>query len=162
MGRNRGDGQRTVVERVQVAERLRRPWVIPPDQPDGTLSRDALIVALIDAATLLDIAGGCLEVVVGRVPSAMPGAMTMNSAALCWKSRTDAYGDFESPVSVLPDVEPEGIDYEQAADALRELDGEAEAREQAEDVPLPDVSPVDGFDYSQLDEEDVEEPVSAS
>jgi hypothetical protein len=127
---------------------VKRSWAVRPDET-GTVSREALIGAMIDGATLLDIAGGVLSVVVGRAPTDVPGEMVMTGALLEWKDRTDARSQPEAPVAVTP--EPR-----------REPEPEVLAEPEADVDPVaPDVDPSDGFDYSTLEEEDVDEPVRA-
>lgn len=141
---------------------MKRYWGVRPDET-GTISRDALIAAMIDGATMLDIAGGVLEVVVGRAATDMPGEMVMTGAAFCWKDRTDATASPEKAVKVTPpepktEVEPEsplGEPVEVEAVTLERPDGSAVRLTPSEDNP-------DGFDYAKLEEEDVEdEPVGA-
>lgn len=152
---------------------MQRKWAVPPDQGE-VMSREALISALVDGATILDIAGGCLEVVVGRVPTQVAGEMVMNGAILCWRDRTDAKPQAEVAHTVVPETgtATEAVlmqaQREREAAASVALDGdtqfdpqaEAEAREEANDVPA-NIDPDDGFDYSTLAEEDVDEPVTA-
>lgn len=142
---------------------MQRPWAVRPDQGD-VLSREALISALIDAATMLDIAGGCLEVVVGRMPTGVPGEMVMTGAMLCWRDRTDAKPQAEQAVQVVPapveqmvaDAEPKLPLTEDEKEAIL-----AEAREQIGDSAM--IDPDDGFDYSKLPDEDLDEsPVPAA
>lgn len=131
---------------------MQRPWAVRPDQENGVLSREALIAALVDAATMLDIAGGCLEVVVGRAPTDVPGEMVMTGAMLCWKDRTDAKPQQEARVQVTP--EPIEEDPPNVA-ALK-----AEIRQAVDEVLEPDDrsnrDPDDDFDYGAMPEEDVE------
>lgn len=132
---------------------MQRPWAVRPDQENGVLSREALIAALVDAATMLDIAGGCLEVVVGRAPTDVPGEMVMTGAMLCWKDRTDARPQQEARVQVTPMPEPEMV-------GPGELDGLTEAQDEKNRAFGADdgsnVDPDDGFNYTAMPEEDVE------
>lgn len=128
----------------------KRTWGVRPDET-GTVSRDALIAALIDGATMLDIAGGCLEVVVGRAPTDMPGEMVTTGVALCWKDRTNATAAPEQSVTVTPaeaHTEIEVDDAELGEDILASPIAQAVA-------PTPE-NP-DGFDYSAMPDEDLDE-----
>jgi hypothetical protein len=144
---------------------VQRPWAVRPDQENGVLSREALIAALVDAATMLDIAGGCLEVVVGRAPTDVPGEMVMTGAMLCWKDRTDAKPQREPEVQVTPEPEPirphrrsSARPIVAAADA--DEDGRAGgAVGDADDGA--NVDPDDGFNYTAMPEEDIEDAPQA-
>lgn len=143
---------------------MQRKWAVRPDQGQ-MLSREALIGALVDGATMLDIAGGVLEVVVGRVPTDVPGEMVMTGAVICWKDRTDARVQAETPQTVVPaprltDEAREAVvreaptpEHGQAEIARIEYD----AAQQAVVDLSPEVDEADGFDYSRLDAEDIEE-----
>lgn len=125
---------------------MQRTWAIRPDET-GLVSREALISAFIDAAALLDIAGGTLSVVTGRTPTNVPGEMALNGVVLTWMDRTNAKPQPEAPSTVTTaPVEPEepedGFKYEPEAEAT-------------------DENP-DGFDLSKLEDEDVEEPAGAA
>lgn len=145
---------------------MKRSWAVRPDET-GTVSRQALVDAFVDAATILDLAGGCLEVVVGRTPTGVPHEMVMNGALLVWRDRTDAKDQPEVAASVMPG--PPRLTDEAREAVIREADTpeeghvevariEAEARE-AVVVTVPPAGPEpDGFDYSKLEEEDIEEP----
>lgn len=124
---------------------MQRTWQIHPDQP-GQMSREALIGALIDGAALLDIAGGVLSVMVGRAPTDLPGEMVMTTAILEWRDRTDAKAQPERP-STVPTTTAETDEFLPASESIA-AEAEADAN---------DANP-DGFDYSRLAEEDVEEP----
>ena len=142
---------------------MQRPWAVRPDQENGVLSREALIAALVDAATMLDIAGGCLEVVVGRAPTDVPGEMVMTGAMLCWKDRTDAKPQREPEVQVTPEFDPRAAGQnavEKHADALQRLGTDDDFR----DPPVDDganVDPDDGFNYTAMPEEDIEDAPQA-
>lgn len=144
---------------------IRRRQVYP--DASGVVTREALLEAMIDAATFLDFAGGVLSVVTQRQPTGLPGEMVTVGAIVEW--RHDAR------------VEPKPQQFEQAtqpdfteaklpvtAEQQQAMIREATEQIKAEDAlvaqadALADVDPADGFDYSQLDEEDVEAPVAAS
>jgi hypothetical protein len=120
---------------------MQRRWQVQPNGT-GVLSREQLIEALIDGAAILDIAGGVLSCVVGRAPTNLPGEMVMTGAVLEWKDRTDA----------KPQPEPAATVTESAADP----DPEAIPGQLTVDDALETGEP-DGFDYSKLEAEDVEE-----
>jgi hypothetical protein len=132
------------------------------------VSRNALLEAMVDAAAVLDMAGGVLTVVCGRHPTDVPGEMVTTSAVVEWKDRTDAR---EQPEQAGP---PKGAPAPQVgAQILEHMDPdlradlraalEAEVREQmdaaaAQQVPAmvggprPEIG--DGLDRP-LEEEDV-------
>jgi hypothetical protein len=121
---------------------MQRRWQVQPNGT-GVLSREQLIEALIDGAAILDIAGGVLTCVVGRAPTNLPGEMVMTGAVLEWKDRTDA----------KPQPEATGhVTETPAADPM--------AGQLTVDDALEQTEP-DGFDYSKLPAEDVEEPQPA-
>jgi hypothetical protein len=143
---------------------VQRPWAVRPDQENGVLSREALIAALVDAATMLDIAGGCLEVVVGRAATDVPGEMVMTGAMLCWKDRTDAKPQREPEVQVTPAPEPIRL-TDEAREAIVAVaptpeEGELEVA-QFEREANENVDPDDGFRYDQMPEEDIEDAPQA-
>jgi hypothetical protein len=131
-----------------------RRWQVPPDE-SGTMSREALISALIDASALLDIAGGTLSVVVGRQPTNLPGEMVMTGAVLEWRDRTDAKPQPEAPSTVHTGevVEVRGPERTLVVDEP----AEPEAGFKYEPEAATDDNP-DGFDHDKLKAEDIEEP----
>lgn len=135
---------------------MQRRWQVQPDET-GTISREALIGALIDGAVMLDIAGGVLNVVVGRAPTNLNGEMVMTGAVLQWQDRTDAKPQAEAPVTVASRVAVEHAEgeFREVAQALE--DG-AEVRVEAGSTrpAAPAVDGTDGFDYSKLEDEDIE------
>jgi hypothetical protein len=145
-----------------------RRWQVPPDE-SGTMSREALIGAMIDAAALLDIAGGGLTVLVGRERTNLPGEMVMTGAVLEWRDRTDAKAQPEAPQTVgavEQAVREAGeqvgrLAADHAEKEWREVtqavaDG-AEIRVEAGSMKPTDENP-DGFKYEKLEAEDIEEP----
>ena len=129
---------------------MQRRWQVQPD-PTGILSREALIEALIDGAAILDIAGGTLSVVVGRTPTNLPGEMVMTGAILEWRDRTDAKPQPEVPAPIPGQTT---------------LDEQLEAAPEPAPEPEPEVTlngdaEPDGFDYSKLEAEDIEETATA-
>lgn len=135
---------------------MQRTWAIRPDET-GLVSREALISAFIDAAALLDIAGGTLSVVTGRTPTNVPGEMALNGVVLTWMDRTNAKPQPEAPSTVTT-----------ASDYLGESDRVVNTRT-GEELTVTKVGPEDGFkyepteenpdgfDHDRLEEEDVEE-----
>jgi hypothetical protein len=120
---------------------MQRRWQVQPNGT-GVLSREQLIEALIDGAAILDIAGGVLSCVVGRAPTNLPGEMVMTGAVLEWKDRTDA----------KPQPEPAAT----VTEAPAAIPGQLTVEDELEATGEPD-----GFDYSKLEAEDVEEPTPA-
>lgn len=134
-----------------------------------------LIEAFVDAATMLDIAGGALQVVVGREKTGVPNEMVMTGALLEWRDRTDAKPQAEAAVQVTSQVERAEAAADAAHDQLVEYHSKIAAKHDREVVEAvkagaevrveagsvaPEKDPDDGFDFSQLEEEDVEEPVA--
>lgn len=147
---------------------MKRPWGIRPDPETGVLSREALIQGLIDAATLLDIAGGCLQVVVGRAATDMPGEMVMTGAALTWQDRTDATAAPEQPVTVTPPEAHTEIEEEPEHDRWVNTEtGEELTVTAVESIettygPTPSDDNPDGFDLAAMPEEDLEDETVGS
>jgi hypothetical protein len=145
---------------------VQRKWAVRPDET-GTVSREALYQAFADAATLLDLAGGCLEVVVGRAPTNVPGEMVMTGALLCWKDRTDAKPQAEVAQAVVPappvEFEPPKVVNTETGEEFQVTAtpgvGMSYPLEPPEDDPL--IDPADGFDYTKLEAEDVENEPAA-
>lgn len=135
---------------------MQRRWQVHPDET-GQVSREALIGALIDAAAILDIAGGTLSVVTGRAPTGLPGEMVMTGAILEWRDRTDAKPQPEQASSVTPEQKRDDF----AAEIEQTSAEVGEALDQVDEaIQGSDANP-DGFDYSKLADEDVEEPEMA-
>jgi hypothetical protein len=123
---------------------IRRRQVLPDET--GTVSQEALIQALIEAASWLDFAGGCLLVVTDREATGFPGEMVTRSASVEWRSSASANpaspAQFERPTNALapepvPEPEPPG------------------ARVPPEYLTPSDDNP-DGFEFDKLEPEDVE------
>jgi hypothetical protein len=147
---------------------VQRKWAVRPDET-GTVSREALYQAFADAATLLDLAGGCLEVVVGRAPTNVPGEMVMTGALLCWKDRTDARPQAEVAQAIVPDHPERVAKMDRVTETL--MNGEQEAgaydeiRVEAGSMVPEDgdlIDPADGFDYTKLEAEDIENEPAAT
>jgi hypothetical protein len=62
---------------------IRRRQVYP--DASGVVTREALLEAMIDAATFLDFAGGVLSVVTQRQPTGLPGEMVTVGAIVEWR-----------------------------------------------------------------------------
>jgi hypothetical protein len=75
---------------------------------DGVIpivTQEDLIRAMTDAAVVLDLSGGCVSVVVQRVPSGVPNEMFTSRAILTWQDRTNAKPQPEQ-TATLPQAEP--------------------------------------------------------
>src|SRR6188768_77770 len=100
---------------------------------------------MIDGSTFLDFAGGALSVVVQRAPTSVPGEMVTIGALVEW--RHDAR------------VTPRPEQFEQPTPQA-EIPQQAEEIGERELEPAgPEIDPADGFDYSKLAPEDIDEPV---
>jgi hypothetical protein len=147
---------------------IRREQVHPNENGEVTL--EALIEAAIRGCTTLDFAGGCLSIVVDRAPTGFPGEMFTTKAAMEW--RHDARVQPRPEQFEQPTQEPErGIaDVVRNGEVVNTVSVEMTETgypipETAEPLPEAEASDAenpDGFDYSRLDEEDVEEPVATS
>lgn len=136
---------------------IRRRQVHPDET--GVVTQEALIQALIEAASWLDFAGGMLEVVTARQPTGFPGEMVTTGAAIEWRDRTDARPQPE-PTSTIPSAqlrpEPASNDQPNPEQAPLARLAEDDATLGALDGGVPTEDNPDGFDYGQLDAEDVE------
>jgi hypothetical protein len=111
------------------------------------VAQDDLIKALLDGAIMLDRAGGCLQVVLQRVPTPLPNEMVTVAAVVVWMDRTNAKAQPESPgleVVAAQDTAPvqgNGLDVlePEQADALA-------AMLEREDHPEPEEPEVDETD----------------
>jgi hypothetical protein len=141
---------------------VKRMRYLRPDET-GTVSREALIDAVVEQAAWLDFAGGCLEVVVNRAPTGMPGEMVTTGVGICWKDRTDARPQPEKETAFVP--ETPSVEFEAPKVVNTETGEEFKVTatpgvgmsyplEQPEEDPL--VDPADGFDYTKLEAEDIE------
>jgi hypothetical protein len=138
-----------------------RRWQVHPDET-GIVSREALISAFIDAAALLDIAGGALTVVTGRAPTGLPGEMVTTGVMLEWRDRTDAKPQPEAPstVTTTPKATGEMVgagEVEGLIEAQDAYNAETEAGFKYQPEAAAPAAEPDGFDYSKLEDEDVEE-----
>jgi hypothetical protein len=121
--------------------------------------REALLAAMYDAATILDIMGGVISVVTARHPTDLEGEMVTTGAVVEWRQmvKTKARPENFEQATELPST---------PAPDLTDREEEALIR----DLPDPEVAALaevrseepDGLDYGALPEEDdsaVEEPV---
>lgn len=175
---------------------IRRRQVYP--DATGVVTREALLEAMIDAATFLDFAGGVLSVVTQRQSTGLPGEMVTVHAIVEWRhdarvepkpqqfeqapsidlgqDKRDREANLKQQIvgvgmladfEIKPDAgsmtqfDPEAEALANIAEATGASDEDARTALAAQ-ARAADVDPADGFDYSQLDEEDVEEPVPAS
>lgn len=125
-----------------------RRWTVQPDMeiptafgPLPVVSRGQLVESMLDAASLLDRAGGGVSVVVGRERTGVEHEMVTTGAVFEWRDRTDAKPAPEPRQQVLPEPTlPEPPDPEDDPTTFRA--GE----------PVDDIN--DGLDPSMLEEED--------
>lgn len=54
------------------------------------VTQDDLIKAMVDAAVVVDRAGGCIALTVMRVPTGVPNEMLTTRALVSWQDRTNA------------------------------------------------------------------------
>jgi hypothetical protein len=119
---------------VPVAAPKVRRWSVSPDHVIDTetygevpaVSRQAMVEAIMDGEAMLARTGGILIVHVGRHPTDLPGEAITTHAVV--EHRDGARAQVEQPAPV---AEPEPVEPEE-----------------------PAASP-DGFDHSQLEEEDL-------
>jgi hypothetical protein len=148
---------------------VQRKWAVRPDET-GTVSREALYQAFADAAAGLTwrwLPGG------RRRPGAhgVPGEMVMTGALLCWKDRTDAKPQAEVAQAVVPEPPVERVEPPKVV--TRDGRGRSRSRPRpASACPPPrpdgdliddplDYDPADGFDYTKLEAEDIENEPAA-
>ena len=93
-----------------------RRWHVEPDMEAQTqdgivlaVSRDALIMAAVDAVTMADRAGGGFQMWLERYPTGLPGEMLTTGAVVEWRHRTDARPEAEQQTRQQPQVvDPQG------------------------------------------------------
>jgi hypothetical protein len=90
--------------------------------PDGApatypvVTQQDLCKAVLDGAVMIDRAGGCLSVVVLRVPTGIPNQMVTTRAMITWSDRTNAKPQAEaSAIEQLQHEAPAGATAEPAA-----------------------------------------------
>jgi hypothetical protein len=127
-----------------------------PDQ-NGVVTREALHEAVYAGIEMLDFAGGVLSIVTQRAPTVLEGEMVTVGAVVEWRhdARVQPRPEqFEqaTPISALavPGQEGERVVNTRTGE---EFVVTAEPSTEAEPGPEPD-----SFDYSKLEDEDVEEP----
>jgi len=88
-----------------------RRWHVEPDMEAQTqdgivlaVSRDALIMAAVDAVTMADRAGGGFQMWLERYPTGLPGEMLTTGAVVEWRHRTDARPEAEQQTRQAPQV----------------------------------------------------------
>jgi len=86
-----------------------RRWHVEPDMEAQTqdgivlaVSRDALIMAAVDAVTMADRAGGGFQMWLERYPTGLPGEMLTTGAVVEWRHRTDARPEAEQQTRQQP------------------------------------------------------------
>jgi hypothetical protein len=144
---------------------IRRRQVYPDES--GVVTREALLEAMIDAATFLDFAGGVLSVVTQRQPTGLPGEMVTTGAVVEWRhdARVQPRPEqFEQePERGIADVVRNGEVVNTVSVEMTETGYPIpETAEPLPEAEASDAENPDGFDHSRLDEEDVEEPVATT
>lgn len=121
-------------------------------QQHPVVTRDDLVAALVDAAIVLHHAGGCLGVILQRVPTGTPNEFVTTRALVTWQDRTNAKPQSE------PDArQPVGIPVDGIASAVENGNG----AELSTDPPQGAVDEVgDGLFVDPLAEDDSEIPAS--
>jgi hypothetical protein len=148
---------------------IRRRQVYPDES--GVVTREALLEAMIDAATFLDFAGGVLSVVTQRQPTGLPGEMVTTGAVVEWRHdarvqpRPEQFEQPQEGIDLGKDKRDREANLKGQMVGVGLLAGEEPEMKRADpasdDQPESEPEP-DGFDYSRLDEEDVEEPVATT
>lgn len=96
--------------RTWEAEQSAQIALTGPDGASATLpvvTQQALIKAVVDGAVIVDRAGGCLSVVVLRVPTSVPNEMVTTRAMVTWSDRTNAKPQAEPSALEVVDLTPE-------------------------------------------------------
>jgi hypothetical protein len=108
----------------------------------AVVSMEAQAQAVLDGLTAQNRLGGYLAIQSERAPTEVPGEMVTTFLLVTWQDRTDAkpQPEVQAPIPGQTTVD------EQLATAAEPLE-----------PPDPSTEP-DGFDYSKLEAEDVEEP----
>ena len=112
-----------------------RRWHVEPDMEAQTkdgmvlaVSRDALIMAAVDAVTMADRAGGGFQMWLERYPTGLPGEMLTTGAVVEWRHRTDARPEAEQQTRQQPVAahipEPEALPVDPQDDPTLYRDGE--------------------------------------
>lgn len=74
------------------------------------VSKQALEEAMLEAAAVLRVAGGVLNVVVGRERTDLEHEMVVNGAVLRWGDRTDAKASREQPMSATGETSSPNVE----------------------------------------------------
>jgi hypothetical protein len=146
----------------------------------GVVSLELMIEEVVRAVTTQDFSGGVLQIVVNRHPTGVPNEMVTVGALIQWQDRTDAKPQPE-PAAPAQTIEPEVQEeiggtkpglrsatqevrrprwtYDPEPDELeRQL--EQEAREEHDDVPLPQEAVVVGAPVgAEVGPQDYETPI---
>lgn len=107
---------------------------------DGTVSREAMIAALMDGEAMLARAGGVLSVITQREPTEFPGEMVTTAAVFEWKDRTDARPQPETTAPVVTDpvhdFDLPDVPYEEdREEVLAQVDGAEMPEEDLDSIP---------------------------
>lgn len=114
----------------------------------GVVSLELMIEEVVRAVTTQDFSGGVLQIVVQRHPTGVPNEMVTVGALIQWQDRTDAKPQPE-PAAPAQSIEPDesfewdgepvdpGVRDPTPEELEDELEAEARAREEHDDVPLP-------------------------
>jgi hypothetical protein len=123
---------------------IRRRQVLPDET--GTVSQEALIQALIEAASWLDFAGGGLVVLTTRAPTDWAGEMVTRHVSIEWRSSASANpaspAQFEQVVAPEPVPPPEPVSPDSPGVRVP--------------ASLADEDNPDGFEFDKLEAEDIE------
>jgi hypothetical protein len=131
---------------------MKRTWLVRADMDDGTVSREAILAALMDGEAMLARAGGVLTVIVQREPTRVPMESVTTAAIFEWKHHPEARPNVEHYQRLVPDEEellPADPDPDVLEDHLEHLAREERLGEALTDNP-------DGFPMETLEEEDVD------
>jgi hypothetical protein len=139
-----------------------RRWTVWPDMqietqrygPVPYVSRQLIDQAFLDGAAMVAVAGGGFTAFPHRHPTDRDHEMVTTQLMCEWKDRTDAKPQPEPAVELPPqpqeNPEVEGLANLAESPEIHEIDPEQGVPAVgAEDSP-------DGFDYSQLEEEDLD------
>ena len=128
-----------------------RTWEVPAsaqitigEQDYPIVTQDDLIKAMVDAAVVVDRAGGCIALTVMRVPTGVPNEMLTTRALVSWQDRTNA----------KPQPEPSALT--QPAEDLTETEAAHHAAVDAQDATASPDTFDDGLhvDPDAVDESD--------
>lgn len=144
---------------------IRRRAVLPdtvyPTRTYGEIpcvSDERFYAAVMEAAGLVALAGGVMQVIVERHPTDLEHERITTRAVVEWKDRTDARPQAEPAAPALPApvetprVAAGGLELQHAGDALVAA---TEAGLQEARAAHVEEDSLDGFKYEELDEEDL-------